>query len=151
MRCNTCGRSHCKPIALPSSSAALRAWRRIVSKHVATLYVAEPVDLPCTVTIRVEFRRPARPTRDYPHRDLDKLVRAILDAMSNLVYVDDRCVVEIRASKAFGTRDGVYLEVRTPDQTEGVDDERHRDHLSGCADCAAGSRAGDRAVAIAGN
>ncbi len=43
--------------------------------------------------------------------DLDKLVRAVLDALTGVVYVDDCQVVVIGATKQFGDRPGVDVRV----------------------------------------
>lgn len=43
--------------------------------------------------------------------DLDKLVRAILDSLSGIVFVDDGQVVDIRATKVYGPRDECRVQV----------------------------------------
>lgn len=40
----------------------------------------------------------------YPRKDCDKLVRAILDSMISVVYLDDSQVVSIKAAKSYGLR-----------------------------------------------
>jgi Holliday junction resolvase RusA-like endonuclease len=48
--------------------------------------------------------------------DVDKLCRALFDAMTGVVYVDDRQVVEVEARRAWGERDEarVMVEEMTP-------------------------------------
>ena len=41
--------------------------------------------------------------------DVDKLARAVLDALTGLVIADDSTVVELLASKAYGRRPGVAV------------------------------------------
>ena len=41
--------------------------------------------------------------------DVDKLARAVLDALTGLVIADDSTVVELRASKSYGRRPGVAV------------------------------------------
>jgi len=47
---------------------------------------------------------------NWPGRpDVDKLARAVLDALTGLVIADDSTVVELRASKSYGRRPGVNV------------------------------------------
>jgi len=47
---------------------------------------------------------------NWPGRpDVDKLARAVLDALTGLVIADDSTVVELRASKSYGRRPGVAV------------------------------------------
>jgi crossover junction endodeoxyribonuclease RusA len=47
---------------------------------------------------------------NWPGRpDVDKLARAVLDALTGLVIADDSAVVELRASKSYGRRPGVNV------------------------------------------
>jgi Holliday junction resolvase RusA-like endonuclease len=43
--------------------------------------------------------------------DLDKLLRAVLDALTNEVIVDDRKVSMITAEKKYADKSGVYIEI----------------------------------------
>lgn len=45
----------------------------------------------------------------YPRADLDKLVRAVLDALTGIVYVDDCQVTSVFAWKSYGEREGVAI------------------------------------------
>lgn len=44
--------------------------------------------------------------------DIDKLVRAVLDAMTGVVWLDDSQVVAITASKGYGSRAGVWVGIK---------------------------------------
>jgi Holliday junction resolvase RusA-like endonuclease len=44
--------------------------------------------------------------------DVDKLARAVLDAMTGVVYKDDAQVVQLAASKAYAATSGLYVWVR---------------------------------------
>lgn len=51
-------------------------------------------------------------------RDLDKLVRSILDALTGIVWLDDEQVDEVLTCKGIGTRPGVEImieEIKDPD------------------------------------
>jgi len=49
----------------------------------------------------------------YPvgHPDLDKLTRAVLDALGGVAYADDSQVVVLSTRKAWGVPEGVHVEV----------------------------------------
>jgi len=71
--------------------------------------------LPCPVKLRT--RRDARPTskRD----DLDKLQRALFDALTGVVWHDDAQVVHVSASKRYareGERVGVHVQISGVDE-----------------------------------
>lgn len=46
--------------------------------------------------------------------DVDKLARAVLDAMTSIVFEDDRQVVGLAAAKGYGDRPGVHVRVQRP-------------------------------------
>ena len=103
-------------VIVTSDNRNLADWRRAVA------YAAQPVapaalwDGP--IEVALDFRLPqpkSRPTHAgrgkarhpilvFPDRipDLDKLVRAALDALTNVVWVDDSRVVGIEARKSYG-------------------------------------------------
>lgn len=95
-------------------SAALRDWREAVRWcAMAEMRRRPPVDGP--VMVHLEFRLPApkRAVRDLPttRPDLDKLTRAVLDALTGVVFVDDSQVTTLWASKDYGAP-GCQIEVR---------------------------------------
>lgn len=62
-------------------------------------------DLQGTVKARyIDAEPTARP-------DLDKLVRAILDALTGIVYDDDSQVIHVAATKEFGRHPSVRVEI----------------------------------------
>ena len=69
------------------------------------------------VRVRVEFvvARPKRAKRDTPavRPDLDKWVRALLDALTGYAYHDDGQVVEIAAVKRYGEMWQTHIRVET--------------------------------------
>ena len=44
--------------------------------------------------------------------DLDKLVRGMFDAMTGVVYVDDKQICQEGSSKDYGSRNGVFVSIR---------------------------------------
>lgn len=69
-----------------------------------------PVEIDALFT----FVRPRTSKRAQPtvKPDIDKLCRALCDAMADRVYRNDTQVVGIRAYKAYGERPGVWVRVR---------------------------------------
>lgn len=63
------------------------------------------------VNVLIEFARPTSVTRAQPTvpPDADKCLRAILDAMSGIVYQDDAQVVSVHAYKRYAVCDRVHV------------------------------------------
>lgn len=104
-----------------SDNPRLRAWRREV-RGVAKLYLTAPRGYPLSgpvelfLTFRVKAPQALRPAKRHivePHvlPDLDKLVRAIGDALSKdhgepgVAYKDDGQITRIRAEKVYAVED----------------------------------------------
>lgn len=93
-----------------ANDGALMRWRELVADGC-------PIDAPrdgawrCTMTFRV--RRPASVRRPAPTvmPDLDKYVRAILDALTGRVWIDDGQVVWLTASKRYADDPGCSIVV----------------------------------------
>ena len=96
-----------------------KAWQEAVRFQVCAqgaIYVDEG---PLSVSLEFVLPRPKGAPKRMPRRrelaakrpDLDKLVRAILDALKGVVYRDDSQVVDLSASKrvAFDERPGVHV------------------------------------------
>jgi crossover junction endodeoxyribonuclease RusA len=64
-------------------------------------------DVPCVVQCMFYFQRPkslkAAITQKTTKPDVDKLARAVLDALTGAVFADDGQVTELRSAKLFGT------------------------------------------------
>ena len=60
-----------------------------------------PIASPVRVVAEFRLVRPKTTKLAAPRLDLDKLVRAGLDALTGVVFVDDRQVVAITATKAW--------------------------------------------------
>lgn len=95
--------------------AAIRSYR--LSNPGATK--SFPVRGPLSLTARFYLQRAKRPAKGLEHfpmkkPDIDKALRAVLDAMTGVVYVDDVQVVSIDSVKVYG-EPGVEVEVRFVD------------------------------------
>lgn len=81
-----------------------------------------------TINLTFSFLRPKSHyttkgalTKSAPYRctnrigDIDKLIRAVFDAMTSIAYVDDSQIVSVTAHKEYAPRDGregVHIQVR---------------------------------------
>lgn len=94
--------------------SALASWRSSIALA-ARKAGAFPSREPITITMTFIFSRPRTVKRLEPTvpPDLDKLVRAVLDALTAIAYVDDSQVVELYAKKMYGLTPGVKIQVAT--------------------------------------
>lgn len=105
-------------IVLVESSKKVKPWRDTVSQ-VARFVCKQPLD--GAVTVAVHFvmprtkamrDRPAPPMVQKP--DLDKLLRAINDALTGIAYSDDSQIVRLTGSKrraAPGEQTGAHITI----------------------------------------
>jgi crossover junction endodeoxyribonuclease RusA len=93
---------------------ALKEWRRVVGL-LARKEIAEPLTGPVAMDIAFVFLG----NRPGPHTqtpDIDKVLRAILDALTGIAYTDDAQVCEVRAFKGWGAQDAVHITVGNWDE-----------------------------------
>jgi Holliday junction resolvase RusA-like endonuclease len=114
-----------KPIILDVKDAKLNGWRTAVStlaRHEARVTGwPERFNGPCKVSIVFYLPQPySARRRQWPHckPDLDKLVRAIFDALTKAgVWFDDSRCVELRAKKRYADaefrRPGALIRIET--------------------------------------
>jgi crossover junction endodeoxyribonuclease RusA len=96
---------------LTESSKAVGPWRTLVAWHVAQQWRAAPLDGP--IAVRLEFVMP-RPSSTPKKKvtppaikrpDVDKLQRAIFDAVTGVLWRDDAQVVDVCATKRLAELD----------------------------------------------
>jgi Holliday junction resolvase RusA-like endonuclease len=115
---------HTGRVMVTSDNARLRPWRDEVSWHARqALLGGGPLSGPVKVTVEFRFSRPgghfgkrglrpAAPREHVVRPDLDKLVRAVLDSLSDAgIWRDDAQVVETRARKRYHERAGAAIEI----------------------------------------
>lgn len=95
---------------LVESSKAVGPWRTLVSWHVAQTFTDAPLDGPLAVEIDFVMPRPvATPKRRTPPAikkpDVDKLARAVLDALTRIVWRDDSQIVDMHVTKRLAELD----------------------------------------------
>ncbi len=106
---------HGKPV-ITSSAKGLNTWRRLVADVAQNYAPPEPWEGPVGIELHFGLPKPKsapKRRRVWPDKrpDLDKLTRAVLDALTYVVFADDSQVVEIRASKDYGAP-GVVVDIR---------------------------------------
>jgi Holliday junction resolvase RusA-like endonuclease len=114
-----------RPVVVAANKEALNAWRRRVTVTAASLLQFRsgwPKESPVEVRLLFEEARGSTVTRPRPSSrkggDIDKLARAILDALQNAgVYVDDAQVVDLHAHTYYSPTPGVLIQVRDADVT----------------------------------
>lgn len=80
------------------SRAKLGQWRASIGWACRSAMRTQPIEGPVIVTLRFRLRT-AREGPMTKRPDLDKLARAVLDAMAGIVYRDDAQVVGLLARK----------------------------------------------------
>lgn len=111
---------------VPHNDGELKRWRRAIALVARGVWQAGPYDgrvLESAVRLRLQFA--VLPPASDPHRphpitrssgDLDKLCRALLDALTGVVYRDDSQVVSLTASKIHRAEGpGVFVAVGAAD------------------------------------
>lgn len=90
----------------------LRAWRTDIGNTAKSCGI-QLIEKNRGVTIDLMFcmPKPSSVKRSIPSTrpDLDKLIRAVLDALTGIAYVDDGQVVAITASKIYSNYVGVKI------------------------------------------
>lgn len=104
----------------------VRSWRADVKTIAMDHWQGEPASGPVMVTVQFTLPRPqshygtgknagvlkaTAPERHPKKPDLDKLVRAVLDALTGVCWRDDAQVCYVGASKYYGDRPETYFEV----------------------------------------
>lgn len=120
---------HGGKVAVTSANKNLRSWRQdlAIMAQRAVLdagWLDHAKRAPVGVTCTFQFPRPGslpkRITQKVTKPDLDKLVRSVLDALTNTVLYDDAQVIRIEATKEFSDITGAFIQVETLDSPEKI-------------------------------
>lgn len=112
-----------RPVVTDDSGAKGRDWRVAIQHAIAAVHTAPPLtgplDLSCYFTVTRPLghsgRRGLRPSAPpYPttRPDVTKLLRAVEDAATGLLWADDAQIVTQSATKRYGARPGVVIHCR---------------------------------------
>lgn len=97
-----------RAIVTSNNAAKLKPWRQEIAATALANDFA-PLEGPVTIMALFYVRRP--PSRPKKYRepdkrpDLDKLLRAVLDALTGIAYHDDGQIVEASIQKSYATAD----------------------------------------------
>lgn len=84
-----------------------------------------PYDKPVEIRMVCQYQRPkSRPTATWKDTtpDWDNLAKPVQDALTGLVFTDDKTVAQARCAKVYGDEDRVTVQVRTVEGVEVLDD-----------------------------
>lgn len=95
----------------------------IADKAREAMGTAEPLETPVAVYIYINYKVPASYSKqrranclagiERPKvNDIDNVCKSVLDAMNNIVYLDDKQVVSLHATKRFDTIASVHICVK---------------------------------------
>jgi crossover junction endodeoxyribonuclease RusA len=96
---------------LVESSKAVAPWRTTVAWSVSQVWKSGPLSGPVRVELEFVMPRPSATPKRKPtppavkKPDLDKLQRAVFDALSRIVWSDDSVITEVRATKRIADLD----------------------------------------------
>jgi Holliday junction resolvase RusA-like endonuclease len=107
-----------RPVIVDDNKGPLRTWRDTMRSAATDAMGQQPLpyfDGPVAVRLTFRLVQPKTVKRVYPavKPDLDKLVRAALDAFTSArVWQDDAQVVQILTSKVYAQRGGLLVDIR---------------------------------------
>jgi len=116
-------------ITMDSNAKRLEPWEATVKLAAAEAWDDKLTNGPVGLIIAFGFRRPknhygtgrnaevlkaSAPMEviTFKRNDLDKLLRAVMDALTGVVYIDDAQVAYIEASKLYADKPGVRIQVK---------------------------------------
>ena len=112
---------------ITTDNTKLKPWRQELA-HTAMVAMREcgakmaVRGVPISITLTFYFEKPKSEKKSAQHKvtkpDLDKLLRAVLDALTGIAYQDDAQVCECRVRKIFGSP--ARLEVRVSTLFQGL-------------------------------
>jgi len=104
-----------KPVLADANSKALKPWRTAVAAVVRSVgFRSIPRERAVAVSAVFTFERPKTVKREFPtvKPDLDKLIRAVMDAVTDSgLWADDCQVVDMRIRKQYGDLPGVRVRI----------------------------------------
>src|SRR5213593_4188820 len=103
-----------KPV-ITSTAKGLGSWRRLVADVAQRFAPEQPWEGPVEISLDFGIPKPKsapKTRRVWPDKrpDVDKLCRAVFDALTYVIFADDSQVVKLQATKEYGAP-GVAVEV----------------------------------------
>jgi crossover junction endodeoxyribonuclease RusA len=98
------------------NSTKHKRWRNAVSFAAFDLVGPDfqPLDEPLQLSVIFYLPRPKSVTRQYPAvtPDVDKLLRAVFDSLSGIIYLDDSRIIQATAQKLYADHRGSGAVIR---------------------------------------
>lgn len=99
-----------------SAGQPLKDWRTDVQQAAIKAHHGEPLEGPLAVQLIFNLVRPkshpkTRPTWPTARPDIDKLARAVLDALTHVCYQDDSQITHLTLAKVWGDPPGVTVTI----------------------------------------
>lgn len=123
-----------------TQGGALAVWRASIRLQVADM---EPTREPVALALNFKLKRPnthfglahgkryVKPDFRYAvpasTPDLDKLIRAVMDALTGVLYFDDKQVYSLAAQKVYSNIEGLDAKAQTPDAAGMGEQEKDSD------------------------
>ena len=112
-----------RPVVTDDAGAAGKDWRVAVQHAIARVYRRGPMPCPLELTCYFTLPRPrghtgkrglraSAPAYPTTRPDVTKLLRAVEDAATGLLWADDAQIVTQAATKRYGARPGVVIHCR---------------------------------------
>jgi len=113
-----------KPV-ITSSAKGLASWRRLVADVAQRFAPEEPWEGPVEISLDFGIPKPKsapKTKRVWPDKrpDVDKLCRAVFDALTYVIFADDSQVVKLQATKDYGAP-GVAVEIHRVSNDDAAD------------------------------
>lgn len=101
------------PFLRDANSVTLSAWHSAVGFVLQNEWQGPPMEGPVWVNLTFQLLKPPSVPKKRTHPvvkpDVDKLSRAVLDAMTGIVFRDDAQVVRLYATKDYAEEGGVQI------------------------------------------
>jgi Holliday junction resolvase RusA-like endonuclease len=81
-----------KPASLQSSNNTKQRWQSLVTKT-AQMYQKKPLGIDVKLDLQIDWFSPERQNR----ADVDNVLKPVVDALKNVIYVDDNQVSSVSA------------------------------------------------------
>ena len=108
----------CKAPIITSDNTKLKPWRSQVALFASQAWKGPPTIGPVALTVTFCLRKPQATSKHERYHakrpDIDKLIRAIMDALTSVIWYDDGQVVSVAAEKRYSDRVGAEILVWIP-------------------------------------
>jgi len=100
-------------VFIPSNREKLNTWTRQIRQTARAAY-SPAAPSQAAIDLKIKFFMPASRNKGacITRPDLDKLARAVMDALEGIIYADDSQVVRLTAEKVYNPFKGADIEIK---------------------------------------